>query len=937
MKRNTNIITIYDKDHVANYKANVYQTQGLGTLPDATEAFVEGEFQSLMVLHLRYPEKGRNSHLLKEERIIQTKVSDGNTQLMRIYEVKKSINGNDYLVLAEPVFNTVRRHYITSLQSDLLQSIDAAWQKAVAAVTPAIDTTVFNIQVNPDALNSMATINFEQGNLLQFIGGKEGSLLDYRNPLEFEKDNSTLIVGRKIGREHAMTAVYKRNLTGLDYTINTQGVVTAYYPFAKIKPETEGSQEEEEILLELNPKVIVLDSAKNYVGVTKTLDFSDDETVTDVASLKKAYDAYFAANEAERTPTVQVTVDMVSLRNQKGYEQFISWQSIKLGDYVDVIHNEWGMTLSARVVKYTYNIITDRYDKLELGDVTKTFIDNINNNINDSTNGILDEVRDIINGIDVKGETQELLEDMANQITGHSGGNVVLDPPTRPERILIMDTDNIDTAKNIIMFNELGILMGQEGVNGNFSSAWTIDGIFNAKWIQTGILSGNNLRINLDTGEVTFQKGFIRDAAENFVIDVTTGHLYSRGLVDSPQGTGNKVIAGFDLTNGELSFRSSTWDDTTVAYGGIYTKMHLGSYRPDPNRYWERGTWFGGKPTITLMTGDAKEQDGVLNIYKRAVAMATDSFISPTYSMITSGTTSSGYSHNKGTKDGDQFIAGAVMGVYEESTSSAGWGTDLGGRPTAEAVILARTGVRIAGGYSDTINDTIATYQIPSIVLGGTSIDESDLELQSLVNLASSIVVQAGYQIRFTSRNQKHWIGKDDQWLISSPLGKNKMMLQTSSIEAGYNGGRGAAGMTFGESDSRGGKVYSRVVYGRGMSGAANVVVDSSGILGRSTSARRYKTDIIDATNVMAKAHRILELNPREWFDRRELREKGTSERYYGFIADEFHELGLNEVVTYDEQGRPDALAYDRIAIYLLPLIKELYSEINSLKMQLKG
>lgn len=575
MKRYNNSITIYPSDHIANTKNNVYQSQGLGTLPDATVAFVEGEFQGLLTLHMTYPLNGHNADLIEDERILQTKISDGKTQLLRIYEVTKSVSGHSYLVKAEPIINGLRKHFIPRVTLDQQVSIDTAWNAAANATTPAVDKGVFKIQVNSDATNSMASVNFEAGNLLQFFAGKDGSLLDYRNPLEFEKDNSTMIIGRNLGRAHAMTAQYKRNLTGLDYTINTQGVVTAYYPFAKVK--VEGSDEEQ--LIELSPKVIVLDSAKNYNGTTKTLDFSEDDTVKDSATLRAAYDKYFAANEAERTPLVQCKIDMVSLRNQQGYSEFVSWNTIFLGDYVDVIHSEWDMTLSARIVKYNYNILTDRYDSLELGDVKRTFIDDLKDDINGSASNIMDKINDIIKDLPTTGETEDLLNDMANQITGNAGGNIVLDPPTRPERLLIMDTDNIETAKNVIMMNQKGILMGQNGVDGDFSSAWTIEGIFNAKWIQTGVLAGNNLRLNLDTGEVSFTKGQIQSLDNNFLIDIDNRSIFLKGSSDFAEG-------GLDMnlliTNGEMrtSFQSYAGN------GNYNPPRYLMSHNKNGLGYW---------------------------------------------------------------------------------------------------------------------------------------------------------------------------------------------------------------------------------------------------------------------------------------------------------------------------------------------------------------
>lgn len=69
-------------------------------------------------------------------------------------------------------------------------------------------------------------------------------------------------------------------------------------------------------------------------------------------------------------------------------------------------------------------------------------------------------------------------------VSGGLGGHVVLDytndgdPDERelPYRILIMDTDNKATARNVLQLNKDGIGFSSSGVNGPYYNSWTIDG-----------------------------------------------------------------------------------------------------------------------------------------------------------------------------------------------------------------------------------------------------------------------------------------------------------------------------------------------------------------------------------------------------------------------------------------------------------------------------
>ncbi|MCH4169419.1 MAG: hypothetical protein LKF42_09200 [Streptococcaceae bacterium] len=77
----------------------------------------------------------------------------------------------------------------------------------------------------------------------------------------------------------------------------------------------------------------------------------------------------------------------------------------------------------------------------------------------------------------------------------------------------------------------------------------------NAANITTGTLTGANLSMNLNTGEVLFQKGAIRKTDGNFVIDITNGEISS----DDSNG-------GFSLKSGALNLRRKV---DNAEYGSI--------------------------------------------------------------------------------------------------------------------------------------------------------------------------------------------------------------------------------------------------------------------------------------------------------------------------------------------------------------------------------
>ena len=202
-----------------------------------------------------------------------------------------------------------------------------------------------------------------------------------------------------------------------------------------------------------------------------------------------------------------------------------------------------------------------------------------------------------------------------------------------------------------------------------------------------------------------------------------------------------------------------------------------------------------------------------------------------------------------------------------------------------------------------------------------TKLNNSD----SIKQLASTAQLTAGYKIDMRSKFIQFWLGDSGKFEVIA------RRIDLGSGGAGDNSMYG--GMSFG-SDGSGGRVWSTSIYQRTYSGSATMTVTSAGTLGRVTSARKYKTEITKPQEVVEKAEKILQIEPAQWKDKAEIKTHGDSKLYHGFIADEFHDLGLTEVVQYNDEGEVEGLSYDRLTIYLLPLIKNLYKEIAELKKQ---
>ena len=125
---------------------------------------------------------------------------------------------------------------------------------------------------------------------------------------------------------------------------------------------------------------------------------------------------------------------------------------------------------------------------------------------------------------------------------------------------------------------------------------------------------------------------------------------------------------------------------------------------------------------------------------------------------------------------------------------------------------------------------------------------------------------------------------------------------------------------------------------------SANVYVGSDGILGRSTSSIKYKTNVQDYQRGLSA---VMALRPVTYQSKGSADIAARSEKakklkenevmpeahtFAGFIAEEVHAAGLTEFVQYADDGTPDALGYAQMTALLVKAIQEQQAMIAALQ-----
>ena len=181
-------------------------------------------------------------------------------------------------------------------------------------------------------------------------------------------------------------------------------------------------------------------------------------------------------------------------------------------------------------------------------------------------------------------------------------------------------------------------------------------------------------------------------------------------------------------------------------------------------------------------------------------------------------------------------------------------------------------------------------------------------------------------------------------WRIGYSTGKEPLMLRgangegisvPSEIASNYMGGNLDVGGLF--------NVFGQVsmfdwfrYHNPPTSGVSNANVylnPNNGLMARMTSSRRYKRNIADWS---ADPEAVLALQPRTWQANTPMEGEDPESWFVGFVAEEVHELGLTELVQYDEDGRPDALHYATFSVAQQAVLRKHEEEIADLRARVE-
>ena len=480
---------------------------GLGPLTDCLRCEVSEERNGKYELVLEYAAEGIHADDIQVNRFIMAKPNfTDNPQIFRIYKVSKTMNGK---------FTVNAQHISYDLSGKVISTGTAG---SCTAACLLLEASAGNFTITTDKTVSADFVIKEPSSVRSWFGGKQGSLLDVYGTAEWYYDNYACSLKLNRGMDRGVQIRYGKNLTALSQEIDMSNLCTGVIPYY-IDDET-------------NTKVV---GAKVSTGLVldvdrdQAVDFSSDvdpESATPIATQLATLASNYITNNIFTRVFSSITLDFVQMGELK--------DRVDLCDTVHIFFEPLGISVALKCVATVWDVLQERYIQTTFGDSRNSIADTIVN----QQQAIKETVDNVSTAI----------ERATDLITGNLGGYVVMHDTNadgKPDEILIMDTEDINTAVNVIRMNQAGIGLSTTGYAGPYTTAVTSSGIV-ADVITTGVLNASLIKA-----------GVISDVQGNSQIDMTNGKAKLYELIAKRDFTvvdDNNVVVGYlsDAVNGGI-------------------------------------------------------------------------------------------------------------------------------------------------------------------------------------------------------------------------------------------------------------------------------------------------------------------------------------------------------------------------------------------------
>lgn len=447
-----------------------FSNNGLGILSDCSRCEVYEVANGKYELELEYPLGTRFDEYFENDYQIKAKPNDQEEYHIFFIDDKDIDTFMDTVTIyAQSRTNRLGRRVVTTAQVDSKTA-----QEAMNIIENNMDKKS-DIRLYSDNTTVSSTL-FEARNVLNCIAGEQGSLLQFWGG-EIKREPFKLSLLKRRGRNNVGTIRYGKDLSGLKVKLDWTGVKTRIIPYVD-------AQGAEGISNRIYGSTVDSEFINNYPDVySEHVQFTEEQGAKDLKSLNNVAKNYFKSiNPGCDKPKISITIEFDKLTDSEEAKEFANIRNYGLFDTFKVYHKKYKLYFESTVSGVQYDSLSEKTTKLEAGDTQVAFYQQ-------QAITIQDKLKDYATNNYMSGFNDYVSSMITGQ--GSAGGYVVLWPKEKPSNIFIMDNPDLNKAKEVLRMNKNGIAFSKNGWNGPFNSAWTLDSIFNANFIQTGIIKAD--------------------------------------------------------------------------------------------------------------------------------------------------------------------------------------------------------------------------------------------------------------------------------------------------------------------------------------------------------------------------------------------------------------------------------------------------------------
>lgn len=352
-------------------------------------------------------------------------------------------------------------------------------------------------------------------------------LLDtYGGHLRIRKVNGIRYLDYLKDYPNTNTQVIKFGENLLDFTkdIDATDIATAVIPLgARLEESSIQGLEERLTIKSVNNDIdfVCSDSAVNTYGwVYRTVIFDE---VNVPANLKRKGEEYLADVQFEN---IALTVNAIDLHMLN-----VNVERIKMLDEIRVVSEPNGLDRFFPVTQMTIDLDKPSNNTITLG---QSVSGGMTGTASSNNASIMKKINEIPSESNILKEAQD---NATALIHSALNGHVV----TRPDEILIMDTDDIETARKLWRWNLNGLGYSKTGYNGTFGLALTMDGQIVGDRLVGGSVSAEKLDVTYRTS-VEKQITDAENNAEDYTDDKLKSYWTRTQVETAIKNTGDSIL-----------------------------------------------------------------------------------------------------------------------------------------------------------------------------------------------------------------------------------------------------------------------------------------------------------------------------------------------------------------------------------------------------------